>query len=132
MKRLGPIGWVLALVIPLVAADGQSRERRNFDERVAPILIRRCLFCHNEELKNGEISFLDRDTLLKGGARGPAIVPGKPEEGVLVRSLKHEGDLQMPPGPKLPPKEIAILIDWIRRGAVWGTTKLQRTRSDRP
>ena len=96
-----------------------------FDRRVAPILTRRCVGCHNEELKNGGISFFDRATLLKGGSRGPAIVPGKPAESVLVRSLQHEGELQMPPGPKLPAKEIKLLTEWIRRGAPGGT-KLMR------
>ena len=66
-------------------------------------------------------SFLDRESLLKGGRRGPAIVPGKPEQSVLVELLRHEGELQMPPGPKLPEKEIKALTEWIRRGAVWGT-----------
>jgi hypothetical protein len=121
VKRLGGFCCLAALAVVAFAGDRDSREQRFFDERVAPILTRRCLPCHNDQLKNSEISFLDRASLLKGGSRGPAIVPGKPEEGVLVLSLKHEGDLQMPPGPKLPAKEIAILTEWIRRGAVWGT-----------
>jgi hypothetical protein len=95
-----------------------------FDTRVAPILTKRCLGCHNEELKNGNISFLDRDSLLTGGSRGPAIVPGKPEASVLIDTLRHDGDIQMPPGRKLPASEIRILTEWIKRGAVWGT-KLQ-------
>ncbi|MES1257261.1 MAG: c-type cytochrome domain-containing protein [Acidobacteriota bacterium] len=93
---------------------------RFFDQRVAPILTRRCLGCHNEELKNGGISFLDRESLLKGGSRGPAIVPGKPEASAMIDALRHEGQLQMPPGPALPEREIRVLREWIRRGAVWG------------
>jgi hypothetical protein len=95
-----------------------------FDTRVAPILTKRCLGCHNEELKNGNISFLDRGSLLISGARGPAIVPGKPEASILLDTLRHDGEIQMPPGPKLPSKEIAIFTEWIRRGALWGN-KLQ-------
>jgi Planctomycete cytochrome C len=49
--------------------------------------------------------------------RGPAIVPGRPEESVLIEALRHEGELQMPPGPKLPRREIRVLTEWIRRGA---------------
>lgn len=95
-----------------------------FDTRVAPILTKRCLGCHNQELKNGDISFLDRDSLLIAGKRGPAIVPGKPEASMLLDTLRHDGEIQMPPGPKLPSREIAALTEWIKRGAVWGT-KLQ-------
>jgi len=60
------------------AAPAWEKPERFFDTRVAPILTKRCLGCHNAELKNGDISFLDRESLLKGGRRGPAIVPGKP------------------------------------------------------
>ena len=119
---------LMALSSALFAADQQSAGEQFFDKRVAPILIKRCLGCHNEELKNASISFLDRDSLLKGGRRGPAIVPGKPEQSVLVKTLSQDGDLQMPPGPKLPRKEISILTEWIRRGAVWGT-KLHKTKA---
>jgi hypothetical protein len=104
-----------------VAVFAWEKPERFFDTRVAPILTKRCLGCHNAELKNGDISFLDRESLLKGGRRGPAIVPGKPEQSVLIEALRHEGELQMPPGPKLPEKEIRVLSEWIRKGAVWGT-----------
>jgi hypothetical protein len=112
---------LLAIANPAFPAPRLSREQRFFDTRVAPILTKRCLGCHNRQLNNGNIVFQDRDSLIKGGRRGPAIVPGKPEQSVLVESLRHDGELQMPPGPKLPKKEIKILTDWIRRGAVWGT-----------
>jgi Planctomycete cytochrome C len=58
----------------MVAAQtsAATRDERAFDRRVAPILTKRCLACHNEQLKNGGISFLDRDSLLKGGSHGPA------------------------------------------------------------
>jgi hypothetical protein len=110
-------------VFALLAAVGAAtaKDARFFDERVAPILEKHCLGCHNEELKNGNISFLDRDSLLRGGTRGPAIIPGDPSKSLLLAALRHEGELQMPPGPKLPSKEIAVLKQWIKRGAIWGT-----------
>lgn len=117
MSRLGVAFCLIALAAPALPNDAE----RFFDKRVAPILSKRCLGCHNEELKNGGVSFLDRDSLLKGGRRGPAIVPGKPEASVLIDSLRGDGGIQMPPGPKLPAKEVAILTKWISDGAVWGT-----------
>ncbi len=109
---------VLAAVIAIPVSAG-SRDGRFFNERVWPILTRRCLPCHNDQLKNGELSFLSGEGLLKGGSRGPALVPGKPDQSLLIQSLRHDGDLQMPPGPKLPPREIQILTEWVRRGAPW-------------
>lgn len=91
-----------------------------FDRRVAPILTKRCLPCHNRELDNAGVSFQDRATVLKGGSRGPGIVPGDPDQSVMIQALKHEGSLQMPPGPPLPAKEIKILREWVQGGAVWG------------
>jgi hypothetical protein len=113
--------FLLCAAAVLQPASARESPEQFFDKKVAPILTRRCLGCHNEELKNGGISFLDRSSLLHGGSRGPAIVPGKPEESLLVRSLQHEGELQMPPGPKLPAREIRVLTDWIRKGAPGGS-----------
>lgn len=102
-----------AIALLLAAITGQ--DARFFDERVAPILQKRCVGCHNDELKNGNISFFDRESLRH------VIVPGKPDASLLIVVLRHEGQIQMPPGPKLPPKEIATLREWIKRGAIWGT-----------
>ena len=91
-----------------------------FDERVEPILGRRCVGCHNEELKDGGISFMDRDSLLKGGSRGPAIVPGKPGDSVLIQAVRQDGELKMPPGAQLSLQDVATLTEWIAHGATWG------------
>ncbi len=112
------------LVAGAVSVRGETPEdgARFFDERVAPILTRHCLGCHNHELDDGNISFEDRATLLKARkSGGAAVVPGKPEESALIRAIRHDGDVQMPPGKKLRSEEIAILTDWIQRGAPWGT-----------
>src|SRR5882757_8202413 len=95
-----------------------NSDERFFESKVAPILTKRCLPCHNHDLNNANISFQDRDTLLKGGSRGPAIVPGKPESSFLITVLRHDGEVQMPPGKKLPAAEIRILTEWVRRGAI--------------
>ena len=92
-----------------------------FDKHVAPILLRRCMPCHNQQLKNGGIAFDDSQSLLKSGSHGPILIGGKPQESYLLQTLRHTGDIQMPPGRKLPPKEIKILTEWIQRGAIWGS-----------
>ena len=45
-----------------------------------------------------DLDLRERDTILKGGKRGPAIVPGKAEESLLYKAVRREGELQMPPG----------------------------------
>jgi hypothetical protein len=91
-----------------------------FESRVRPILAERCTSCHGakaEKLKGGLL--LDtREGLLKGGISGPAIVPGDPERSLLVRAVRRVNeDLSMPPKKALAAEEVAILEDWVRRGA---------------
>lgn len=105
------------LGLALFAADDGARF---FDKRVAPILERRCLMCHNKELNNGGISFQDRESVLKGGSHGPGVVPSNPEASYLIRTLQHNGDVRMPPGIKLSARDIRVLTEWVRRGAPWG------------
>ncbi len=115
---------LLCLTAVSVTAPAENPARDDaggfFDKRVAPILSKRCLGCHNNDLNDGGISFLDRDSLIKGGGRGPAVVPGKPEDSVLIHAVRQDGDLKMPPGGKLSARETAALIEWVRRGASWG------------
>ena len=107
------------VVLLLLAAVAPS-DARFFDSRVAPILRKRCLGCHNNELKDGGISFQDRESLIKGGGRGPAIVPGRPGDSVMIRAIRQEGNFSMPPGRKLTSKEVATITKWVEGGAVWG------------
>ena len=117
-------GIVFSLVAITAVAYAQTpskNDARYFDQRVAPILIKRCLGCHNQELNDGGISFFDRETLLKGGSRGPAVVPGQPENSVLIHAVRRDGEFKMPPGAKLPSRDVATLTEWVKRGAPWGT-----------
>ena len=56
---------------------------------------------------------------MAGGDTGPAIVPGKPDESLLIEAIKYGDDLRMPPKSKLPPEEIATLTRWVEQGAPW-------------
>src|SRR5262249_21609895 len=57
-------------------------------------------------------------TAIKGGDSGPAIVPGKPADSLLIRAIRHQDErVQMPPKGKLPERDVAVLVEWVRRGA---------------
>src|SRR5262245_6109220 len=89
----------------------------DFDGRVAPVLIRRCLDCHSGLEPKGGLDLSRRATALRGGDSGAVIVPGKPEESLL---WEHVADGSMPPKTKLLEAEKALLRDWIAAGASWG------------
>ena len=98
---------------------GDDPETLYFREQVEPILRERCYGCHSHtsgEMEGG-LTLDWRSGWKEGGGRGPAIVPGKPDESLLIRAISHsDPDLQMPDD-KLPADEISVLTEWVRRGA---------------
>ena len=56
--------------------------------------------------------------MLDGGESGPAVASGRPDESLLIAAVRYNG-LEMPPRSRLPAGEVAILEDWIARGAPW-------------
>ncbi len=120
----GAMAFVVCSTAPCRAADGPAEDDMEFfEKRVRPILVDRCVSCHSaaKGKTKGNLALDTREGWRKGGDSGTPIVPGKPEESLLVRALQHEGDgPQMPPdeaGGKLPESQIAALTEWVRRGA---------------
>jgi hypothetical protein len=121
-----------ALLVPLAvptathAADPAPADAKKiefFETKIRPVLVDQCYKCHSEaaakenKLKGG----LKLDTkagLLAGGDTGAAMVPGKVDSGTLLKSLKYDGDVQMPPKGKLPSAVIDDFEKWIADGAV--------------
>ena len=94
---------------------------RTFVERkVLPLLVARCYECHGPRVEEpkGELRIASRELLLKGGETGPAIVPGRPGESLLIKAINYE-NLEMPPRTRLPDGEVAILTRWVDLGAPW-------------
>jgi len=92
-----------------------------FEKKIRPLLVENCHICHSAETNSkGGLRVDDRNGLMQGGGRGAAIVPGAPEQSLLVRAVQQTDEkLQMPPGKKLSDEEIADLTKWIADGAAW-------------
>ena len=90
-----------------------------FESNIRPALHQHCLACHNEKKPNGGLALDSRAGWMKGGDSGPAIVPGKPDESLLIRTIRHgEPGLEMPAkAPKLDDPDIAKFSHWIEQGA---------------
>ena len=92
-----------------------------FEDHIRPLLENRCYKCHSAKATELHANlYLDsRPGWQKGGDSGPAIVPGKPAESLLVQAIGYAEDAatQMPPEGKLPEREIALLTKWIEMGA---------------
>jgi hypothetical protein len=91
-----------------------------FEKSVRPILVNRCQSCHGETKQKGGLRLDHQADLITGGTTGPAVVPGKPAESLFIEAINYGDTVQMPPKSKLPAGEIAILTQWVERGATWG------------
>lgn len=90
-----------------------------FEKRVRPVLAANCFACHTTA-RMGGLRLDSREAALKGGGRGPAIVPGDPERSRLIAAVEHRTEqLKMPPQGKLTEAEIAALREWVKGGAPW-------------
>src|SRR5262245_41117532 len=116
--------WVLILTI---AGKAQTPEPVEFFEsRIRPLLTNNCYACHTVS-KLGGLRIDSRQGLLTGGKSGPAIVPGNPEQSLLIRAVRQEDpSLKMLLGGKLTDQQIADLAAWIKMGAPW-TNSVQPT-----
>lgn len=89
---------------------------------VIPILLLRCTACHGRHKQEGGLDLRNREAMLKGGKSGPAFVPGKPEESLILKRIHAE---EMPPHARLTevsvkpmePEETKTLTRWIEQGA---------------
>lgn len=99
--------------------DSQEQElNRFFEIKIRPLLIKHCYECHADKKQQGELRVDHITTLVKGGENGAAIVPGKPEESLLIEAVRWDS-FEMPPKGKLADREIELLEEWVRRGAYW-------------
>ena len=107
---------------PAVAAGRESDVPEKvafFESKVRPLLLAKCGQCHGDKQAKGGLRLDSRAGWVTGGESGPAIVPGKPDESLLIKAVRYlDKDLQMPPKKALSAAEVKILEDWVRQGAV--------------
>jgi hypothetical protein len=89
-----------------------------FEAQVLPILNRKCAECHGRNKRNSGFSVLTGAELIRGGESGPAIVPGKPDDSLMLQ-LVHDG--QMPPEGHAPltEDETGLIQRWVAEGAAF-------------
>jgi len=120
-SRLFPLG-VVALCGVLVAsatraADMNPEQREFFEKQVRPLLVEHCYRCHSAEGEQKGHLMLDTKAGWEvGGESGSAIVPGKPDDSLLIEAVRYES-FEMPPEKQLSEEQIAILVKWVSMGA---------------
>jgi hypothetical protein len=123
------VRWVLAIatlavfgaVTPRVQSEDSDAAKIDFfRKKVEPVLKEHCFECHSrkaDEVK-GDLLLDSQAALAKGGANGPAVVPGDVDASFLIRAIRYtEDDYKMPPRGKLDDDVIRDLEKWIKDGA---------------
>jgi len=92
---------------------------RFFETKIRPLLAAKCYACHGPQKQTSGLRLDGRSALLKGGESGPVVVPGHPEQSLLIE-IVHPTTGRMPPTGKLKPDEVAALTQWVKSGIPWG------------
>ncbi len=112
---------IASTALLVTTSVAKASDKVLYTEAVAPILNAKCAGCHGGEKQKGKLRVDSIEALLKGGSDGTSLVPGKPEESLLLQRvhLPLDNDEHMPPEDKdqLTKDEIAVLQFWIQSGA---------------
>lgn len=110
-----------ALVLPSVALceAENAKELEFFEKKIRPLFVEHCHECHGADLQESDLRLDTTEGILTGGAAGPAVVAGEPDESLIVIAMSYrEDDLQMPPTGKLEAEQLADVHRWIKQGAI--------------
>src|SRR6516164_7407911 len=104
---------------PIKVVTLDRKEPVTYEKDIAPILENKCAYCHSGAVKEAKFDMGTYEGLIKGGKRGAAIVPGKPDQSMLVKLSGRTMKPTMPPKSEEPltPEELALIKLWIEQGA---------------
>ncbi len=128
MKQIILTSMLLAVMnvvhaAPIPVANVQRAEPVVFEKDILPILQKNCLACHSLTEKQGDLVLESPQGILKGGDTGPAAVPGRGAESLLLKVAAHQVEPVMPPegndvaAKPLTSQELGLLKLWIDQGA---------------
>ncbi len=101
-------------------AAATSEQVEFFETKIRPVLAESCIKCHGPKKQSSGLRLDSRDALLEGGLNGPSVVPGDPEQSLLVQAVrKTHDDIKMPPKETLQGPEVDALAAWVKMGAPW-------------
>lgn len=106
--------------VPIVSAKLDRKTPVDYEKEIKPIFAAKCTVCHAGKITEGDFELSTLAKAMKGGKKGPAIVPGKPADSLLFLMSSHRKKPIMPPKTEdnpLTPGEVAIIERWITEGA---------------
>lgn len=117
----------LSILLSLLCGSAASTAAElEFYRDVYPFLKNNCISCHNKTTTKADLNMETPELMIKGGESGPALIPGKGAESLVVAASMHSQDMEMPPpnnksgAVDLTPEQISLLKQWIDQGAKAG------------
>jgi len=98
--------------------DTATAKEQFFEAKIRPFFAKNCYSCHTSP-PSAALRVDSREAIMKGGKDGVVIVPGHPEQSLLMEVLKYDGKIQMPPKGPVSNEDLASVEQWIRQGATW-------------
>lgn len=112
--------WGVLLVFSVsLPVNSATAGKVSFSRDIAPVLTQKCMQCHGQTPLMGGLDLSTRETAVKGGQHGPAVVPGNAAASHIYRHLTGQEAPQMPLGGRLSDAEIDLFKQWIETGAAW-------------
>ncbi len=116
--QFAAMAMVVAIVSCWGARPASAQQRDLFENHVRPMLVSQCIKCHGDTKQEGGLRLTSLESLLEGGDSGPAVVPGKPDESLLLEALRYES-FEMPPTGQLEEQVVEGIAAWIEAGSAW-------------
>lgn len=133
---LAMLGLLMLPALPAQAQQAPAAEKPDFMQHIAPLLVERCIACHNANQPKGGLDLSSAKGAMAGGTNGPSLVPGKLDESWLldfVTPSKPGVRPEMPQkGTPLTAAEVEQLKQWIAAGSPWpdGLVLREKAKAD--
>jgi mono/diheme cytochrome c family protein len=110
--------FLLGSVYAHRAFTAAQDEKQKLAQQIVSIFQNHCIQCHGADKKSG-LDMRTHETVLKGGMRGTAIIPGNSKESLLYQYISGAKSPRMPIGGELEEDDIEAIETWIDKGAIW-------------
>ena len=109
----------LLVVSPVHAGDPREDPIAFFENEVRPVFVQHCVKCHGVKKREAGLRLDTKQGIASGGDSGPAVVPGDADASLLLKAVRRQDGLEMPPDQPLSARQITALSKWVKSGAPW-------------
>ena len=108
---------LVTVTAPIHAQDPSSPE--HFESRIRPILVEHCIGCHGESHQEAGLRLDTGEGFRQGSDSGLIFDSNLPHDSLILRAVRYESDIRMPPDGRLSDEQISAVEQWVKAGAVW-------------